>query len=138
MVVTSKPAETRRFPDTCTLTGSETEIRLGAEIDSLWSAHKDSKAAARRTREELRTLRRDLGEKLHTMKSLLALTGRSGRWAAYLRSHQLPSATVDRYVREHEAILFPQSNRLSEALSEPSEDEVRQFVQSSCPGFGAS
>jgi hypothetical protein len=133
MVIASAQAETTGAPDTCDLIDSEMETRLRAEIDSLWSAQKNSKAAVRRNREELKTLRRDLGEKLQTMKSLLVRTGRSGRWAAYLRSHKLPRATADRYVREHEATLLPQSNRLTEAVSEPSEDDISQFVQKLLP-----
>jgi hypothetical protein len=70
---------------------SGAEATLATEIASLWNNHKDSKAAVRRTRAEVKALRRGLGEKLHQMKSLLARTGRGGGWASYLRSQKLPA-----------------------------------------------
>jgi hypothetical protein len=110
------------------------EATLAAEIATLWNDHKDSKAAARRTRAELKELRRDLGEKLHQMKSLLARTGRSGGWASYLRLQKLPLATADRYVQEHEMRLSPPTAKLlNEEFSEPTPDEIRQFAQKLLP-----
>jgi hypothetical protein len=112
---------------------TEAEAILAVEIATLWNSHKGSKAAVRRTREELKTIRRDLSQKLHAMKSILARTGRGGGWAGYLRSNKLPRATADRYVLDHEAILAPPLNRLSEAVAEPTEDEVRRFAQKLLP-----
>jgi hypothetical protein len=68
------------------------------------------------------------------MKLLLARAGRSGGWAAYLRSQKLPLATADRYVREHETRLSPSARLLSEDLSEPkTEDEIRRYAQKLIP-----
>jgi hypothetical protein len=111
----------------------ETEAKLTAEIHSLWSAHMDGKDTLRRTRGELKALRCELGQRLYGMKSILSRTGRSGGWAGYLRSHKMSRATADRYVREHETTLAPPPNRLTDAISEPTEDEVRQFAQKLLP-----
>jgi hypothetical protein len=111
----------------------ETEAKLTAEIHSLWSAHMDGKDTLRRTRGELKALRCELGQRLYGMKSILSRTGRSGGWAGYLRSHKMSRATADRYVREHETTLAPPPNRLTDAISEPTEDEVRQFAQRLIP-----
>jgi hypothetical protein len=110
------------------------EATLAAEIATLWNDHKDSKAAARRTRAELKALRRDLGEKLHQLKSLLARTGRGGGWASYLRLQKLPLATADRYVQEHEIRLSPPTTKLlNEELTDPTPDEIRRFAQKLLP-----
>ena len=113
---------------------AEAEANLRAEISMLWSAHKAGKVAAKRTKEELKALRRNLGERLYAMKALLAHAGRGGHWASYLREHRLPRATADRYVRAHEATLNPKStNRASEAISEPTEAEVKKFFHRLLP-----
>jgi hypothetical protein len=114
-------------------TGSETEAKLTGEIKSLWTAHRTNTATAKETKEELEALRFDLGEKLREMKAILARTGRSGGWAAYLRSHALPRASAERYIKQYETIFNPQKNRLTDTLSEPSADDVRRLVRSLLP-----
>ena len=110
----------------------ESEAKLSREIIALWTAHQDGKATAKRTRAELKELRRNLGERLRTMKVLLARTGRGGQWGSYLREHRLPRATADRYVRQHEATLNPEpKNLLTEQI--PTEDYVKQFFQRLLP-----
>jgi hypothetical protein len=109
------------------------EGQLIDDITSLWSAHKEAKASARKTREELKLLRAQLGEKLHALKAHLARTGRSGRWSAFLRSNALQRATADRLVAKHEAAINPPSNRPSEAFSEPTEEEIRGLVRNLIP-----
>jgi hypothetical protein len=112
---------------------TRSEAQLSSEITSLWSAHQEQKDNGRRTRIELKAIRQQLGEKLFAMKFKLTRTGRSGGWATFLREHHLPRATADRYVREQEATLTPLPNRLTDAISEPTEDEVRQFAQRLIP-----
>jgi hypothetical protein len=114
-------------------TEGETEARLNSDINSLWSAHQASKATVKHTKEELKTLRLDLGRKLSEMKSILVRTGRGGGWAAYLRSHDLPRASVERYINQHEALLSPETNRVTETISQPTEDDVRRLVRSLLP-----
>jgi hypothetical protein len=115
-------------------TDVDVECQLSEEIARLWSTHQSSKRVAKRSRQELKTLRTNLSQRLHQMKALLVRTGRSGGWAAYLRSHGLPRATADRYVRDRDAVLNPRSkNRLTEALPEPTEQDIRSFIQRAFP-----
>ncbi len=64
MLITPEIAENTPLTDVPAQTESEIEARLTAEIRSLWAAHQETKAATQRSIEELKTLRRDLGEKL--------------------------------------------------------------------------
>jgi ElaB/YqjD/DUF883 family membrane-anchored ribosome-binding protein len=114
-------------------TEAEVEDKLKDEIQALWSAHQVTMASTKHTKQELKTLRLDLGEKLCQLKATLARTGRGGGWAAYLRSHHFPRATAERYIDHHEALLNPDKKRVSEAISEPSEDDVRRLVHSLMP-----
>lgn len=114
-------------------TANETEAKLTSDITSLWAAHQTTTATAKQTKEELEDLRFDLGLKLREMKSILARTGRSGGWAAYLRSHGVPRASAERYIKQYEAIFDSQKNRLTDTFSEPSEDEVRRLVRRLLP-----
>src|ERR1700734_2187033 len=109
---------------------SETEVKLTSEIKSLWSSHQTNTATAKQTKEELEALRFDLGLKLREMKSILVRTGRSGGWAACLRSHALPRASAERYIKQYEAIFNTQKNRLTETIPEPSQEDVRRLVRS--------
>jgi len=122
------------FSDATLPTDPEIEAKLSAEIQSLWTAHIQSKATVQRTKEELEAIRRDLGKRLFEMKTVLVRTGRGGGWASYLRSASLPRASADRYVRQHEATLNPsQTKRLSESISEPTADDVRRLVTGLLP-----
>jgi hypothetical protein len=112
---------------------SETEAKLTSEIKSLWTAHRTNTATAKETKEELEALRFDLGEKLREMKSILARTGRGGGWAAYLRSHGVPRASAERYIKQYEDIFNTKKNRLSDTISEPTEDDVQRLVRSLLP-----
>lgn len=112
---------------------SETEAKLTSDIRSLWTAHQTNTATAKRTKEELEDLRFDLGLKLREMKSILVRTGRSGGWSSYLRSHGVPRASAERYIKQYEAIFNPGKNRLTDTFSEPSEDDVRRLVRRLLP-----
>ena len=119
----SEPAEDR-----------ESEAKLTSEITALWSAHQDGKATAKRTRAELKELRRNLGERLRTMKNLLARTGRGGQWMGYLREQKIPRTTADRYISDHEKSLNPEpENRITGAISAPTEEDVKQFFHRLLP-----
>jgi hypothetical protein len=114
-------------------TEGDVEARLKSEIASLWSAHRLTEATAKHSKEELKTMRLDLGQKLCQMKSILARTGRSGGWAAYLRSQDLPRATAERYIDRHEALLNPDTKRVTETIPEPDEEDVRRLVRHLLP-----
>jgi hypothetical protein len=59
------------------------------------------------------------------MKELLAKPGRDGQWSGFLRERNIPRATGDRLVARHQRSLNPDANRLSEPVSEPTEEEVQ-------------
>lgn len=113
---------------------TEVEAKLTSEIVKLWGEQRNGKATVRRTRAELKALRSALAEKLHTMKTILARTGRGGGWASYLRSKNLPLTTSDRYVAEHKATLAPREEKLpTEELPTPTVDEIRQLAHKILP-----
>jgi hypothetical protein len=114
-------------------TDNQTEAKLNSDIKSLWTAHQVTTATAKRTKEALEDLRFDLGLKLCEMKSILVRTGRGGGWAAYLRSHDLPRASAERYIKQYEAIFNTEKNRLSDTISGPSEEDVRRLVRNLLP-----
>lgn len=113
---------------------AEAESNIDREIASLWSAHTAGKEITQRTKVELSELRRRLGQRLSEMKRILVCTGRGGGWAAYLRSHRLPRATADRCVSRHDALMTsPKQNCLSEAIPEPTLEDVTRLVSRLMP-----
>ena len=112
---------------------ADVESKIDGEIVSLWSAHQAGKATVLRTKSELKDLRRSLGERLSSMKGILARSGRAGKWASYLRTHQLPRATADRYIGLHQASTAEPANRLNEAIHAPTVEDVIVFVQKLLP-----
>jgi hypothetical protein len=115
------------------VTESETEQELGEEIASLWSAHTGAKNTAKATNAELRSIRAKLGEQLCRMKKVLACPGRDGQWSGFLRNRGIPRATADRLVIRYQESLTPKPNCVSEAASEPSEQEVMRLFNSILP-----
>jgi hypothetical protein len=116
------------FPEATTESPSEQMLR--DEIASLWSANVN---AARATNEELRAIRAKLGEQLCRMKEVLAKPGCDGQWSGFLREHNIPRATADRLVGRHLRSLIPDVNCLTEPVSEPTEEEVRELFSSVWP-----
>jgi hypothetical protein len=112
---------------------TETERNLADEIRQLWAVHVAAKTTVRQTREELKTLRQRLGERLCAMKLLLAKPGRNGGWSSFLRSQGIAKATADRLVRKHEETTSPHPNIVSEEISEPSRDDVGRFLDALWP-----
>jgi len=112
---------------------SQNEQTLGDEIASLWSAHTEAKNTARATRDELRVIRAKLGEHLHEMKGMLASPGCAGQWSGFLRKHNIPRATADRLVGYYEQSINPDANSVTEAISEPTEEEVQKLLTSVWP-----
>jgi hypothetical protein len=105
----------------------EAHNELGDEIAILWSANVNATKTARATNEELRVLRAKLGEQLCRMKEVLAKPGCDGQWSGFLREHNIPRATADRLVGRHQRSLNPDANRLSEPISNPTEEDVRKL-----------
>jgi hypothetical protein len=117
------------FPPTTT----ESQNELGEQITNLWVAHANAKMAARATRGELCALRARLGAHLSTMKDLLAKPGRGGQWSSFLQEKGIPRATADRLVIRYQNSLNPEANRLTEADTEPTQEEVRRLFTSVWP-----
>jgi hypothetical protein len=108
------------------------EIQLTEHIISLWSFHAQARSSIGKSKEELNTIRLQLGERLSEMKSLLTTPGRGGQWYSYLREVKIPRATADRFVQRHEQSLAP-ANCLNESISQPTEEDVRKLVNSVWP-----
>jgi hypothetical protein len=112
---------------------SQNEPKLGNEIASLWLAHVNAKNTAKATNEELRAIRTKLSEQLWEMKQVLAQPGRGGQWSGFLREQGIPRATADRLVTRHLRSISPDSNCVSEEVSEPTEEEVQKLFNSLWP-----
>lgn len=130
-------AEQIHAPELASYTTSETpqadgpsqdESVLTTGITQLWQVHRDYQASIKHETEKFRALRNDLGKLLHQMKELLARPGRSGQWSSFLKGHKIPRATADRLVQRYERSLHPNTNRLSESISEPTERDIQNLV----------
>ena len=64
---------------------------------------------------------------------MLAKPGRSGQWSGWLKERKIPRATADRLVSKHERSLNPDGNRLTESISEPSEEEIQTLLDKVAP-----
>ncbi len=110
------------------------ETKLTQEIVQLWSVHSQAESVLGRTREELRTLRLELGRRLYEMKLLLACPGRGGQWSKFLSAQRIPRASADRYTKSYEVTLNPPEEiASSEAIQDSADDTVRKVVQSIWP-----
>ena len=77
---------------------TETERKLTADINALWSVHVQAQNTVATTKEELKVIRHKLGERLDEMKRLLARPGRNGKWSSFLQEYGIPRTTADRVV----------------------------------------
>jgi hypothetical protein len=106
---------------------TDPQTELGAAITDLWIAHSTAKNTVRMTKGELRAIRAKLGEQLCRMKEVLASPGRDGQWSRFLRKVNIPRATGDRLVGRHLRSMNPETNCISEEISEPTEEEVQRL-----------
>lgn len=106
---------------------SPDEADLSAEITELWRLHTDYKGTIKNQTSNLRSLRSELGRLLHQMKGLLARPGRNGQWSAWLKEREISRATADRLIAKHERSLNPETNCLTESISEPTEQEIQNL-----------
>jgi hypothetical protein len=106
---------------------SQAESVLTDQIVQLWQVHRDYQTSIKHQTQEFRSLRAELGKHLAEMKQVLARPGRNGQWSAFLKQHQIPRATADRLVQKYERSLHPHANCLSEAISEPTEEEIQKL-----------
>jgi hypothetical protein len=110
------------------------ESKLAQEIEQLWSVHSHAQTVLGRTKEELRTLRHELGHRLYKMKLLLASPGRGGQWSKFLSAQRIPRASADRYAKSYELALNPPAEIAStEAIQDSDDETVRKLLQSIWP-----
>jgi hypothetical protein len=109
------------------------EAVLTAEIAELWRRHSDFKGSIKSQTENLRCLRAELGKRLSEMKQLLSRPGRNGQWSGWLKQNRISRATADRLVLQHERALHPDWNRLSEQITEPTEEEIQTLLDKVTP-----
>jgi hypothetical protein len=123
--------------------GSEEEAVVKRHITSLWADHEKkktslikTKASLHTTKEQLNLMRADLGKHFFELKSLLAKPGRKGGWAEFLRDEGIPRASADRYAKSHKRLLEGDNGkRLTEAISIPTEAEIKRMVVKLTPGL---
>jgi hypothetical protein len=106
---------------------SQDEGVLTTEIVQLWQVHGDYQKSIKHETEQFRALRNELGKLLHQMKELLARPGRNGQWTAWLKERAIPRSTADRLVKRFERSLYPQANRTSDSISEPTDEEIQKL-----------
>jgi len=112
---------------------AQDESALTAQISELWRLHTDYKGSIKNQTENLRSLRSELGKLLHQMKGLLARPGRNGQWSAWLKERKISRATADRLVLRHERSLHPDSNCLTDSITEPTEAEIQTLLDKVLP-----
>lgn len=120
-------------PETLRPDDPSQEAMLSAEIAQLWQIHSDYKGSIKDQTQNLRALRVELGKRLSEMKQLLARPGRNGQWSAWLKERRISRATADRLVLQFEDSHNPDSNCLSESISEPTETEIQALLDKIAP-----
>ena len=114
-------------------TALEDEVCLTTEIMQCWDIHMHYQGLLRGTNRKAREVREHLGRLLFQLKQVLAKPGRDGRWSSFLKEHDIPRATADRLVTRHQRSLDPNANRLSEATSESTAEQVQNVFNSVWP-----
>jgi ribosomal protein L17 len=119
----------------CTESASTLEDKacLTVEILQYWDVHLHYQGSIKETSQKAREVRQHLGKLLFHLKQVLAKPGRDGRWSSFLKEHSIPRATADRLVVRHQRSLDPDANRLNEAISEPTAEQVEKLFNSVWP-----
>jgi hypothetical protein len=111
------------------VTDLETEQRLAAEIKQLWAVQVEAQTSAKKTQEELRKLRQELGERLYRLKGILARPGRAGQWSGFLTTSGISRTTADRLVTAHEQLVNPNAKCTDGAIQELTDEQIEQAVK---------
>jgi hypothetical protein len=112
---------------------AETERKLTTDITDLWSVHVQAQNTVATTKEELKVIRQNLGERLHEMKQLLARPGRNGQWSSFLQEHGIPRTTGDRLIAGHLRSVAPETNCPSDAIHAPTTEDIEKLFKSRRP-----
>lgn len=142
-VEVTKAAATRGDEHAGESDGSEEEAVVKRHITSLWADHEKkmtslikTEASLHTTKEQLNLMRAELGKHFFELKKLLAKPGCKGRWAEFLRDEDIPRASADRYAKSHKRSLEGENGkRLTEAISTPTEAEIKKMVVKLTPGL---
>lgn len=67
------------------------------------------------------------------MKQLLARPGRNGQWSPFLQNQGIPRTTADRLVAGHKRSLAPEANCVSDAIHEPTKQDIQKLFRSVWP-----
>jgi hypothetical protein len=123
-----------RIPERAESTSAmEDEACLTVEILQYWDAHLHYQGPMKETNQKAREVHQHLGKLLFHLKQVLAKPGRGGKWSSFLKEHRIPRATADRLVTRYQHSLDPDANRLTEATSEPTEEEVQKLFNAVWP-----
>lgn len=108
----------------------EAEATLTAEIKRLWSDHNQAQATGKKSKEELRVIRLELGRRLLDVRTLVSRPGRSGGFSAYVKAHSIPRATANELIARYKRTLEPQGNCLNEPITETPMLTAEKLAQS--------
>jgi hypothetical protein len=111
----------------------EDEAFLTVEILQLWDIHLYYQGLIKETDQKARALRHSLGKLLYHMKQVLVKPGRIGGWSSFLKERKIPRATADRLVIRYQESLNRDANRLNEANSAATEEEIQTLFNSMRP-----
>ena len=117
---------------------SPEETELTARVTALWKVHSKHATAAKRTRQELATVRMELAENLHHLKNRYCRAGRDGEWSSFLSSRGIPRASADRHVKRYQQSLGAQNgNLLTEASRAITSADVTKLSARVLSKFGS-
>jgi len=109
------------------------EEGLGKRIGDLWFSGWLRRTTMKRNREQWQLIKTELSRDLHRYKQLLVSRGRNSGWAAFLREHEIPKATAERYVKSWEESQSPNVNRLTETIYPPTAEQIAALVKKTHP-----
>ena len=120
------PATNDSFTSNSDAVGEEQQLMT--TIGELWSSTRTTESTIKRSRKKLAEVRHDLGLRLNAYKNLLSRAGCGGQWAGFLRENEIPRAIADRLVGASGRSSAETVNRLSEAISAPTEVDIANIV----------
>jgi len=115
--------------------GHEPEQELSAEITRLWSVHNQAEAKGKKTKEELRVIRLDLGRTLLEVRTLVSRPGRGGGFSAYVAAHSIPRATAQELIARYKKTLEPEKNCLTQPIPKTAKPTAEDLATTVWPSL---
>ncbi len=107
---------------------------IDVEISQLWELHKCCSGEIKTEQSRQRAIGNSLGELLYVMKKILALPGRAGKWAAWLRAKKIPRVSGDRMCARYAQAFNLIDELPHEAIhDEPTEIEIGTLLAAVWP-----